>query len=169
MTNYNSIVNVAGGALTGATTNGYSLSDLDNRFVNDSGDTMTGNLDLGNFKIINLATPINNSDGSTKNYVDTQIYTASGSTSLFPIMTSNTLPSGWIASASSEFSAVYAAYRVTNLDQDWATLGITPNYWVQIQSPTTNIPVSFSLKGRVSAINNNPAKVVDDGCRPLLF
>src|SRR5438093_7555907 len=157
MSNYNSIVNVAGGALTGATTNGYSLSDLDNRFVNDSGDTMTGNLDLGNFKIINLATPTNNTDVTNKNYVDTQIYTTSGSIGLFPIMTSNILPSGWIASASSEFSAAFAAYKVTNIDQDWATLGITTNYWVQIQSPTSYIPVSFSVRGRISAPNNNPA------------
>src|SRR5438093_7231060 len=104
MSNYNSIVNVAGGGLNNST-NGYSLSDLDNRFVNDSGDTMSGNLDLGNFKIINLGTPTNLTDVTNKNYVDNQIYTASGSTSLFPSTTSNTLPSGWIASASSEFNS----------------------------------------------------------------
>ena len=45
MSNYNAIVNIAGGGLTGS--RGFSMSDLDNRFVNDAGDTMAGNLDLG--------------------------------------------------------------------------------------------------------------------------
>lgn len=38
--------------------------------VSKSGDTMTGNLDLGNNRIINLPSPVDPSDAATKEYVD---------------------------------------------------------------------------------------------------
>jgi hypothetical protein len=52
----------------------------DSRFVNVTGDTMTGNLNMGdgvaNNKITNLANPTVNADAANKNYVDDTITTA---------------------------------------------------------------------------------------------
>lgn len=49
------------------------MSQLDSRYVNTSGDTMTGALDMGGFKITNLGVPTLGGDATNKTYVDSLI------------------------------------------------------------------------------------------------
>ena len=51
-------------------TNSVSISQLDKIFVNQTGDIVSGDLNLNNNKIINLKEPKENSDVATKKYVD---------------------------------------------------------------------------------------------------
>lgn len=57
-----------------------NVDDSDYIFTNGSS-VLTGSLDLGNNKIINLSNPTNNQDAATKNYVDTEIASISFPTS----------------------------------------------------------------------------------------
>src|SRR5271167_1878539 len=149
-------VNIAGAPYNTSSANSAnstSLSFLDQRYLDVSGaDSMLSSLNAGNNNIINVLDPVNPQDGATKNYVDTSLNTTV-LTAYFPVLTSDTSNSGgWIVSASSEYSSAYAAYKVTTTN-DWATLGIISNYWVQIQAPSSVpavIPVQIGVKGRLS-------------------
>lgn len=46
---------------------------LASRLLLDGSKAMTGNLNMSQFQIVNLASPINNTDATPKNYVDTEI------------------------------------------------------------------------------------------------
>src|SRR5271156_6754176 len=111
-------VNIGGAPYSsGATSqNGISLPFLDARYLDVNGsDAMTATLNLGDNNIINVLDPFNPQDVATKNYVDNSLNTLT-LTPLFPVLTSDTsvLSTGtWIASASSEYSSAYAAYKVT--------------------------------------------------------
>src|SRR6266853_4014545 len=119
-------VNIAGGGNSTNSTSNLNLAFLDQRYLDvASADKMLVNLDMNTHNIINVTDPVNTQDATTRNYVDNNIYTKN---TIFPVMTSNTVPSGWIASASSEYNTSYAAYKVTVLNQDWATAGVTTNY-----------------------------------------
>src|SRR5271156_2761832 len=149
-------VNIGGAPYSSGTTsqNGLSLPFLDARYLDVNGsDAMTATLNVGNNYIINALDPFNPQDAATKNYVDNSLYNLT-LTPLFPVLTSDTSNSGgWIASASSEYSSAYAAYKVTTTN-DWATLAQTTNYRVQIQVPVTVaavIPVQIGVKGRVDS------------------
>ena len=52
-----------------------SVGDGDARYVNVTGDSMSGTLDMGGNKIISLATPTGGSDASNKSYVDAEVAT----------------------------------------------------------------------------------------------
>ena len=73
-----------GAAFTGSALGATSLTDavnlladitadLDNNYVNVTGDTMQGDLNLGNFKITGLATPVAGGDATNKAYVDNAV------------------------------------------------------------------------------------------------
>jgi hypothetical protein len=51
-------------------TNQVNQEELDSAYLNVTGDTMRGNINMNLNKIINLATPINPGDAATKVYVD---------------------------------------------------------------------------------------------------
>src|SRR6266853_4228260 len=146
-------VNIAGGGNSNSSTSSLNLAFLDQRYLDvASADKMLVNLDMNTHNIINVTDPINTQDAATKNYVDNN--TGRQLIGLFPVLTSNT-DSGWTASASSEFSTAFAAYKVT-ANSDWATLGSTTNFWVQIKIPTTMTaqePFRISVKGRLGTAN----------------
>ena len=54
----------------------YSNQEVKARFLDRTGGTMSGQLDMANNKIVNLGTPTANGDASTKAYVDSTIGTA---------------------------------------------------------------------------------------------
>lgn len=73
-----------GAAFTGSALGATSLTDavnllagitadLDNNYVNVTGDTMQGDLNLGNFKITGLASPVAGGDATNKAYVDNAV------------------------------------------------------------------------------------------------
>src|SRR6266853_33757 len=143
-------VNIAGGGNSNSSTSSLNLAFLDQRYLDvASADKMLVNLDMNTHNIINVTDPINTQDAATKNYVDNN--TGRQLIGLFPVLTSNT-DSGWTASASSEFNTSFAAYKVT-ANSDWATLGSTTNFWVQIKIPSTMAaqePFRINVKGRPS-------------------
>ena len=56
----------------------YTVQEVKDRFLDRTGGTMSGDLDMGTNKIVNLGTPTANADASTKAYVDSTIGTAGG-------------------------------------------------------------------------------------------
>jgi hypothetical protein len=56
----------------------YSTQETVERRVDSTGGTMSGELDMGTNKIVNLATPTANADASTKAYVDSTVGLAGG-------------------------------------------------------------------------------------------
>jgi hypothetical protein len=56
----------------------YATQETVNRRLDRTGGTMSGELDMGTNKIVNLGTPTATADGSTKGYVDSTIGTAGG-------------------------------------------------------------------------------------------
>jgi hypothetical protein len=48
----------------------YTVQEIKDRFLDSTGDTMTGELDMSTNKIVNLGTPTANADAATKAYVD---------------------------------------------------------------------------------------------------
>lgn len=68
---------------------------------------------------------------------------------LIPIMTSNTTPSGYVASASSEFSTGYRAFMsfTNNLNNLWASgQNAYTNSWLKIQLAESKVCKCFSLQ-----------------------
>jgi hypothetical protein len=62
-------------------TDAYTQSQIDAAIstkVSKSGDTMSGNLNMGSNSVTGLATPVNSTDAVNKLYVDTQVSTVSG-------------------------------------------------------------------------------------------
>ena len=77
-------------ALTGnySKTSGNSLdytdwNNLSNDFLDKSGDTMTGQLNMNSNKIVNLADPTSNTEAANKQYVDSAASTAGGGGAIF--------------------------------------------------------------------------------------
>src|SRR6266853_873768 len=142
-------VNIAGGGNSNSSTSSLNLAFLNQRYLDvASVDKMLVNLDMNTHNIINVTDPVNTQDAATKQYVDNSLNRQL--VKLFPVLTSNT-DSGWTASASSEFSSVFNAFNVTTENADWATSGVTTNFWVQIKIPnimTAVEPYRISVKGR---------------------
>ena len=72
---------------------------------------------------------------------------------IIPIMTSNTSPSGYIASASSEFSSSYAAWKAfngsnsagSNMEDSWMTQQYTTTGWLAIELPTAKVIDTYTI------------------------
>ena len=56
----------------------YTVQEIKDRFLDRTGGTLSGELDMGTNKIVNLATPTADTDASTKAYVDSTIGLAGG-------------------------------------------------------------------------------------------
>src|SRR6266853_6396004 len=112
-------VNIAGGGNSNSSTSSLNLAFLDQRYLDvASADKMLVNLDMNTHNVINVTDPVNTQDAATKQYVDNSLNRQL--VKLFPILTSNT-DNGWTASASSEYSSAFAAYKVT-ANSDWQHL-----------------------------------------------
>ena len=66
-------------------TPGISQSTADARYVQQSGDTMSGTLSMGGNKITNLGTPSNTTDAATKQYVDNAVSGVTPTESYLPL------------------------------------------------------------------------------------
>ena len=56
----------------------YTVQEIKDRFLDRTGGTLSGELDMGTNKIVNLGTPTADTDASTKAYVDSTIGLAGG-------------------------------------------------------------------------------------------
>src|SRR6266853_1202197 len=115
-------VNIAGGGHSNSSTSSLNLAFLDQRYLDVAS---------ADKMLVNL-------DMNTHNIIN--------------VTDPSNTDSGWTASASSEFSTTFAAYKVT-ANSDWATLGSTTNFWVQIKIPAIMSavePFRISVKGRHS-------------------
>src|SRR5829696_9008630 len=79
--NYGIAVDITGGALSSKSTNAHIdtsqlISQINPIYVNESGDSMKGPLDMKNNKIVNIPNPNRNNDASNKFYVDDSIINA---------------------------------------------------------------------------------------------
>ena len=66
---------------------------------------MTGDLNMGNYKITNLANPTNNTDGANKKYIDDNYLKLSGGTITGPIY----LPSSSTVNTSQALNIIIAS------------------------------------------------------------
>jgi len=132
-----------------------SLSGLKYLAVNGS-NMMTANLNMNTNLINNVGTPVAATDAVNKQYVDTAVVKQKCRNGLFPFITADTSKTGYIASASSEFSASFLAANVTSPyeNADWATNGVTSNFWIQVLVPQYSSslggaePWAFMLNGK---------------------
>ena len=79
---------------------------------------------------------------------------------LIPIMSSNTLPSGYVASAGSALTGGYDAWKVFNgtcVDNtdNWCSAGGPPD-WLAIQLPNPAQVTSYSIFPRYDSVGNSP-------------
>ena len=68
----NPLVNFGGGTINNyfSSFNALTKQQADNIYVNEKGDSMKGNLDMKNNKIINVQNPKDLQDVTTKKYID---------------------------------------------------------------------------------------------------
>jgi len=92
----------------------YSTQETVERRVDSTGGTMSGELDMGNNKIVNLATPTANADASTKLYVDSQVGSVSASATAAAASAAAAATSASNASTSATNSANSASASATS-------------------------------------------------------
>jgi hypothetical protein len=92
----------------------YNTQETIARRLDATGGTLSGTLDAGNNKITNLGTPTNNSDASTKLYVDSTIGTAGGYAAAAASSASASATSASNASTSATNSATSASASATS-------------------------------------------------------
>lgn len=89
---------------TSLSNNYYTKTQSDARYLELSGDTMSGQLDMNNNNIVNVPTPTNSNEATPKGYVDTEITNAIGALTavaappgLGPVpWAGSAAPTGWL-------------------------------------------------------------------------
>src|SRR3977135_3297634 len=113
-----STVTTSGGYVSKPSDNQISLGFLDGRYLQVTGsNSMSGNLNVGGFKLNNVLDPTLSTDGATKNYVDTKVATVAtvvnikykSLSPLFPSSSTNISKNGWNISSNSEYSGSFLA------------------------------------------------------------
>ena len=91
----------------------YATQETVNRRVDSTGGSMTGDLDMNQNKVIDLATPTANNDASTKAYVDSTIGTAGGYASAAATSASQAASSATAAATSATTATTQATTATT--------------------------------------------------------
>jgi hypothetical protein len=131
--------------------------------VDKNGDTMLGNLNMGNNKIVNLQEPTGEQDAVSKKYVDeiskniNTVRVVFNSCGLVPCLKSNEGKTGYQVHASSEYNEGYAAYNVFNNDEKrgWFTAGINKDFWIQVNCLQEVRIYAFAIRFRNDTILKN--------------
>jgi hypothetical protein len=104
-------------------------------------------IDMRSKQITNVADPTFQQSVATKNYVD-YIKCYEG---VVPRLEANDSKTGFICSASSEYSANYLAYNAfASTSAEWATYFITSNFWIKIYCPDPIKVCGFRISGRTN-------------------
>src|SRR5260221_527121 len=139
-------------------TNYEHLRDyVDNTSVHKSGDVMSGVLDMGSKKIINVDDPRNPQHVSTKKYVDekTDIRYVKSSVVLVTPLINNNNKNGFIVSASSEETNIidgkekihHAFHAFASEKLNWLTCNLNADFWIQLKCPEQYIIHKIALRG----------------------
>lgn len=110
-----------------------------------AGSTIYSPLSMNNNKIMNLATPTLGTDAANLTFVNQK----KCPTPIVPYLNSDTSYSGYIVTASSEYSSSFRGYNCVNAAAEWAVVSGTTNYWVQVQLPQAVTVYMLALKGRI--------------------
>lgn len=111
--------------------------DLSSYFKKDGSETMTGNLNMGNFRIIGLGTPKFSGDVVSKGYVDTEVLKVKNSTVPVP---SQTVPTPHIVG-----KALYDIHRSAPSGGTGASLKANSTY-----SSNSSKPITFDAQTTVT-------------------
>ena len=128
--------------------------NLDNDEILTIGTSSTDKRILLHQPIILWEDPIDNYEATTKQYVDNK--RVCNNVGLIPQLTRNTdNRNGYIATASSEYSAAYQAFYAFNFStspyggaNEWSTFMVSTNFWIKIQLPVATTIWKFQLTGR---------------------
>jgi hypothetical protein len=94
ITQINTGTGITGGPITSSGTIALDVAYTDARYVRKTGDTMTGNLNMGGLRVRNVANPAVATDVATKSYVDTAISSSGSGTAKYVSGSSPACPSG---------------------------------------------------------------------------
>ncbi len=124
------------------------VDGLNNLKVFKSGDIMWGN--LNNHYITNMPDPIAVGDSANKRYVDNLSGVKKCYSGYVPDLFSNVNKTGFVASSSTSYSASFTAANafMSGSAVDWATAGITTNFWIKIKCPELVRVWKTALTGR---------------------
>ena len=101
---------------------------------------------VGPNTITGITTPTANTDVANLAFVNSKKCPSV----LVPFLNSNNSNSGYIVTASSTLGG-NAPYNAINASGDWATNGVTTNYWIQVQLIQSSAIYMVALQGRTSA------------------
>lgn len=115
-----------------------------NNFVSKLDGRMTGDIDMGRYIVKNSGTPFFPNDLTTKEYVDNiKLYEG-----YIPNLETNVSKTGFITSASSEYSILYSASNAFNNNLfGWVSASQSNNFWIDIECPTSIRIWGFRLGG----------------------
>lgn len=110
------------------------ITEADNTYVAKTGDSMTGALSMGNNKITDVASPVNDGDAATKGYVD----------SADPLFAKHKK----IAILTNEWQDVFSLSEQNYFDAKklFSIIYKFNNYTVKINATSNNITVCYSVR-----------------------
>ena len=132
------------------TENSLSVSvgaNINSLAINASDVVLTKPLSMTNNPITNVASPTNQTDAATKQYVDTKF--VKNNVGYIPNLDSNNSLTGFIASCSDQMGPGFQAYEAFNnlkSDNSWAMMNTAG--WLQIQCPDQVRIWKVALKAR---------------------
>ena len=142
----------------------YSNQEVKARFLDRTGGTMSGQLDMANNKIVNLGTPTANGDASTKAYVDSTIGTAGGfagqaATSATAAATSatNAATSATNSATSASSSSTSAAASLASQTASAASAGAASTSAASASTSASNASTSASNASSSATASANSA------------
>jgi hypothetical protein len=116
--------------------------------VNKSGDTLSGNLNMGGYSIRNVKDPVNGNDAVNRRCLDKLFI--ENSVGLIPNLNSNTNSKcGYKVAASSELkdNLAFCAFNSNRLG--WAVAaGVSTNFWIEITCPEPILIYKCTIRGR---------------------
>ena len=127
------------------TSDGF-LVKIDNRDVtkfNRNKIDLFRDINVNGKYIYNLPLPIHHYDACTKGYADAVVKKCH--IGLIPNLNRNADKSGYVVSASNEHSPTYAAFKAFRSgNTEWATRGITSDFWIKIRCLEAVRAVSYT-------------------------